>query len=63
MERENGRYIKRTDNLFIYKKIEGDLWEKESITSKVYKLSDGECFVKYDTKTEVVRESEGLSML
>lgn len=63
MEKENGRYIKRTDTLFIYKKIDEDLWMKESIISKVYRLSDDECFVKYDTKTEVVRESEGLSML
>lgn len=63
MERENGRYIKGTNTLFMYKKVENDLWEKKSIISKVYRMSDSECFVKYDTKIKVVRESEGLSML
>lgn len=59
---ERGNYVKKTDELFVYEKIDDNKIKKSIFTSEVYKLSDGEVFINHKLKEVEVKENKGISM-
>lgn len=47
---ERGSYVKKTDELFIFKDLGNSEVEKTVFESNVYKLSDNTSYVEYNTK-------------
>ncbi len=52
---QRGNYIKKIDELFIFKDLGNGEVEKTVFESNVYKLSDNTSYIKYNTRKSKIK--------